>query len=446
MSAIPLMVRTMSKAKAAAFTFAPFSKKQRIVLEWWMEGSPYKDKDGIICDGSIRSGKTTIMSLSYCLWAMTSFTGQNFAIAGKTIASLRRNVIGQLKRMLQGRGYTVEEHRADNCMTVTGSDSANTFYFFGGKDESSQDLIQGITLAGVFLDEAALMPESFVNQATGRCSVSGSKIWFNCNPEGPTHYIKTDWIDRLSARNFIRVHFTMRDNPSLDSKIRKRYENMYSGLFHARYIEGLWSLATGVIFRYLAEEPEKYTFSPGEPLPLFSKLTMGIDFGGNESKTTFVLTGYIRGYKEFRILEEYGLPVTESIDSEAICNAFVNFYKLCNAKYGRVDWIFPDSASTTLINSLRNAARKAGLRASNIRGCRKNEIKDRPRSLDMLLTSGRLKISESCREVIGALSSLVWDEKKPDIPEDKNIGNCNDWYDAVCYCFLDFIEFIDLER
>ena len=173
---------------------------------------------------------------------------------------------------------------------------------------------------------------------------------------------------------------------------------------------------------------------------------MGIDFGGNGSKTTFVLQGYIGGFKNFRTLEERGLPLTTDIDAAKICNAFIDFYRYCNEKYRQIDWVFPDSASTTMINSLRSAAREAGLKWSIIKGCRKNEIKDRPKTVDMLLTTGRLKINKNCVNVRKSLASLVWDEKHPDEPEDKNIGNCNDWYDAFCYGFLDFIEYIDLDR
>lgn len=442
--------------RKAAFKFEKFSEKQQYVLRWWNEESPYKDKDGIICDGSIRSGKTTVMSLSFVMWAMATFDGENFALCGKTIQSLRRNVIKQLKRMLKSRGYEVEEHRSENYMTIRFEDVENEFYLFGGKDEASQDLIQGITLAGVFLDEVALMPESFVNQATGRCSVEGSKFWFNCNPEGPDHFFNTEWILKISEKNLIRIHFTMRDNPSLAAKIIERYEKMYKGVFYDRFILGLWVLASGIIFRYFAENDAPYVFKDGE-LPTekvngkektkpFSKLVMGIDFGGNGSKTTFCLTGYYGGYKDFRVLEEDGLPVTEDIDSKAICDKFVEFYKKCAAAYGHIDWVFPDSASTTMINSLISAAKEEGLPYRNIKGCRKNEVSDRPKTVDMLLNTGRLKINERCVNIRKAIASLRWDEKHPDIPEDKNIGNVNDWWDAFCYTLLDFIEYIDLNR
>lgn len=441
------------KSKTKTFKFSNFSLKQRVILEWWVEGSPYADKDGIICDGAIRSGKTMSMSLSFVMWAMESFNGENFGMCGKTIRSLQRNVIRKLKPMLKSRGYTVSEHRADNSMTVSMGETENEFYFFGGKDEASQDLIQGITLAGVFLDEAALMPESFVNQATGRCSVEGSKFWFNCNPEGPDHFIKTEWIDRISDRNMIRVHFEMKDNPSLSERILERYERMYKGVFYDRFVRGLWSLASGIIFPYFADKSTQpqYLFRDEDIFDAqrrlkraFSKITMGIDFGGNGSMTTFFLMGYLNGYKEFRGLEEDGLPVTEEIDAKRICDKFIEFYRKCLKKYGRIDWIFPDSASPTMINSLISAAKEAGLPYTNISGCRKNEVSERPKTIDLLFNTGRLKIHERCVNTRKAIASLRWDEKHPDIPEDKNIGNCNDRWDAFCYCLLDFIEYIDL--
>ena len=52
------------------FKFKPFSKKQRKVLNWWCEDSLVKDKDDIIADGVIRSGKIESMSLSCVKWAM----------------------------------------------------------------------------------------------------------------------------------------------------------------------------------------------------------------------------------------------------------------------------------------------------------------------------------------------------------------------------------------
>ncbi len=191
-----------------------------MLLNWWTDKSPVKDKQGIIADGAIRSGKTVSMSLSFVMWAMSSFTGQNFAMCGKTVGSFRRNVLATLKLMLKSRGYAVEDHRADNMLIIRRGDVENSFYIFGGRDERSQDLIQGITLAGLLLDEVALMPESFVNQATGRCSVEGSKMWFNCNPAGPLHWFKTEWIDKRERKGLLYLHFMMDDNLACQKRLR----------------------------------------------------------------------------------------------------------------------------------------------------------------------------------------------------------------------------------
>ena len=187
------------KMKRPIFKFKPFSKKQRMVFNWWTENSPVRQMDGIIADGAIRSGKTVAMSLAYVFWAMSTFDGQNFIMAGKTISSFQRNVLTNLKTMLRSRGYHCVHHisgETPNMLEVSRKGITNYFYIFGGKDEGSQELVQGITAAGAFFDEVALMPESFVNQATGRCSVTGSKFWFNCNPAGPMHWFKIGWIDR----------------------------------------------------------------------------------------------------------------------------------------------------------------------------------------------------------------------------------------------------------
>ena len=420
-----------------------------------MEGSPYKDKRGIILDGAIRSGKTSIGALSFVFWAMDSFDGQTFAMCGKTIQSLRRNVIRQLKSMLQSRGYGVEEKRSENYMIVRFQGKENEFYFFGGKDESSQDLIQGITLAGLFMDEVALMPESFVNQATGRCSVAGSKFWFNCNPSGPDHFFNVEWILKKTDKNLIRIHFEMRDNPSLSEEILRQYETMYRGVFYDRFIKGLWVNAEGLIFRYFAENDSPYLFDDGDivenvngkqKIIAFSKIIMGIDFGGNGSKTTFALSGYKNGYRNIMLLEEDSLPLTEAIDAKDICDKFIEFYKFCLNKYGKVDWIFPDSASPTMINSLRSAAKESGLSYRYIAGCRKNEVSERPKTVDLLFNTGRLKINKRCTNIRKAIGSIRWDEKDPKIPEDKNIGNINDWWDSFCYTWINFVEYIDLGR
>lgn len=242
--------------RSAGFKFQPFSHKQQQVLTWWLPTSGVSEYEGIIADGAIRSGKTVSMALSYVMWAMETFREENFGMCGKTIGSFRRNVLNPLKRMLRTRGYRYVDHRADNYVEIRRGTTANYFFIFGGKDERSQDLVQGITLAGVLFDEVALMPESFVNQATARCSVEGSKFWFNCNPDSPEHWFKKEWIDKLgeeSGKHLIYLHFTMDDNLSLSEETKARYRGMYSGVFYQRFILGEWRVAEGLVYTEFTE-------------------------------------------------------------------------------------------------------------------------------------------------------------------------------------------------
>ncbi len=244
------MERIRVKAKAA-IQFVSFSIKQLKILTWWMIGSPYRNYSGIIADGAIRAGKTVPMALSFVFWAMSEFDGQNFGMCGKSIGSFHRNVWSWLRPALKARGYQVDEVRTgpEKHIVIRRNGRVNYFYIFGGKDERSQDLIQGITLAGIYFDEVALMPESFVNQGTGRCSVTGAKFWFNCNPDGPMHWFKVNWLDKAAEKRLLHLHFEMDDNPSLDEETKARYKSMYVGVFFQRFILGLWVMAQGAIYK-----------------------------------------------------------------------------------------------------------------------------------------------------------------------------------------------------
>ena len=210
-----------------------FSQKQRRVLTWWCRPG---DWEAIICDGAVRSGKTFSMGLSFFLWAMARFNGRQLGLCGKTITSLRRNLLAELVPYLRRLGFDCWERRSENLLTVRLGGRENRFLLFGGRDESSAALIQGSTLAGVLLDEAALMPRSFVEQAVARCSVAGSRLWFNCNPENPQHWFYREWILRARERRALYLHFTMEDNPALSPRIRARYRSAYSGIFYRRFV------------------------------------------------------------------------------------------------------------------------------------------------------------------------------------------------------------------
>lgn len=412
----------------AVFKFKPFSQKQRKVLNWWCRSSPVRDYNGIIADGAIRSGKSVAMSLSFVIWAMSEFEACNFAMCGKTIGSFRRNVLFWLKLMLRSRGYSVSEQRTENLVIVKRNNVQNYFYVFGGKDERSQDLIQGITLAGVFFDEVALMPESFVNQATGRCSVDGSKFWFNCNPGSPAHWFKTGWIDKRTDKRLLYLHFTMDDNLSLTEAVKERYRGMYTGVFFKRYILGEWKSADGVIYRQFADDPERFILDE-VPADIIIG-TMGLDFGGNGSAHAGCLVGITRGYRSIVILDEYYRK--EVIDPGTLTDDVCGFVQRSQAQV-RATSIWCDSAETTLIKGIRTEVFARHIPVE-VRNARKGEIIDRIRLCDMLMSQGRFFVMRRCRHTIAALSEAVWDSKSPTRDKRLDDGSTNiDSLDALEY-------------
>lgn len=282
-------------------------------MTWWNRPR-FKDCDGIICDGSIRSGKTVSMTDGFILWSMSSFSGQNFAICGKTIESLRRNVITLMPQWLEGI-FSIVERRSENKLIITSGTTQNTYYLFGGKDESSYTLVQGITLAGVLFDEVALMPRSFVEQAMARCSVAGSKFWFNCNPESPGHWFYTEWIKKAQERNILYLHFTMDDNLSLAPEIKARYEGMYTGVFYRRYILGLWVKAEGLVYpmfsrdvhivKNIPERSPRHRYYVSVDYGTVNPFAAGLyDFSPTEQKAVMVKELYYKGGSNNRVDNE----------------------------------------------------------------------------------------------------------------------------------------------
>lgn len=434
------------------FKFKPFSPKQRKVLNWWCPDSPVKDYDGIIADGAIRSGKTISMSLSFVMWAMSSFNGQSFGMCGKTIGSFRRNVLFWLKLMLKSRGYGVTDHRADNLVVVTRNGVENFFYIFGGKDERSQDLIQGITLAGIFFDEVALMPESFVNQATGRCSVDGSKYWFNCNPDGPYHWFKINWIDlsigylgkkkakklkeeaardgkEIKLRKLLYVHFTMDDNLSLSEKIKERYRSNYKGVFFKRYIMGLWAMAEGIIYDMFDQDrhvvdTEKlaadYKEKTGESF-WTGECYVSCDYG-TQNPTAFLLWNKARD-KKWYCRREYYYSGREKGRQKTDAEFSEDLTKWLDGIKIRSVVLDPSAAS------FKAQLEKDGYKVKKA----KNDVLDGIRFVATLLNQGSFLIDKSCENTIKEFASYIWDAKAGERGEDKPVKEHDHCLDALRY-------------
>lgn len=397
--------------------FAPFSKHQRMLLNWWTDASPVREADGIIADGPIRVGKTLPMSLSFVIWATERFDGQNFAMCGKTIGSFRRNVLPDLKQVLPARGYRIEDRRADNLLVISKGDRSNYYYLFGGKDERSQDLIQGITLAGVLFDEVALMPESFVNQATGRCSVDGSKLWFNCNPAGPFHWFKTGWIDQHKSKNLLYLHFEMGDNLSLSEAVVRRLKSMYTGVFYRRYILGEWSIAEGLVYDQF--DPAKHVVAAEERE--YSQYYISCDYG-TYNPTTFGLWGLCGGVW-YRVKEYYysGRERQAQKTPDQYVDDLVEF-----AGGLPIQRVIIDPSAAPLITAIRQ---KTGYK---VRKANNDVLKGIAR-VSMALQGGKIKINDCCIYEIKEFQTYAWDDRAAERGEDKPIKTDDHCMDDTRY-------------
>lgn len=394
--------------------FFPFSKKQLQVLTWWCESSPQHRRDAIICDGAVRSGKTLCMSVSFVLWAFSRYSDQAFAFCGKTIASLRRNVIIPLLAGLEEMGFSCEEKVSKNIVILSYKGRTNRFYLFGGRDESSASLIQGITLAGVLLDEVALMPRSFVEQALARCSVPGSRLWFNCNPEHPFHWFYEEWIKKSEQKNALYLHFTMDDNPALPEQIKKRYRSLYSGPFYERFVEGRWTSAAGVVYPMFSEKKHVVTTLPEG----FERYVVSCDYG-TVNPASFGLWGK-SGTAWYRIREYYYDSRKEQklrTDEEH----YVALERLlCDIT---PEFILVDPSAASFIECIRRHGKYRVIPAQN-------DVLGGIRRVSDALQSGRLLFFADCRDSIREFSLYVWDQNSG---EDRPVKQNDHAMDEIRY-------------
>jgi len=377
-------------------------------MYWWEEGSPYRDLDMVIADGAIRSGKTVAMICGFFLWSLSTFEGETFILAGKTIGALKKNVISPALQILQGWGRTYTYVSSGDEARLEVGD--NVYYLYDAHNERSQDRLQGLTAAGALADEVALFPQNFIEQMIGRCSVDGAKLWFNCNPESPAHYVKTELIDRAAEKRIYHLHFLMDDNLSLSPKTRERYLRMFSGVFYRRFILGEWALTDGLVYPQFANGPESYIIDAPPPIQY---AVIGVDFGGSGSAHAFTLTGFTPGMGRVVVLDEYYHSNKKDgvLSPRQVEEAFVDFTRRAKQRY-RVYEARCDSAEQTMIQGLTIAAAKAGL-AIDVCNAVKGPIHDRIAFYNSLIAQGRFQICARCIHTIQAMKEAVYDAKKP---------------------------------
>lgn len=357
---------------------------------WWC--APECRYDAVICDGAVRSGKTSCMGLSFFCWAMAKFHGAAFALCGKTIQSVQRNLLYELAPTLRALGFEYEHQRSKNKITVRMGRHENVFYLFGGRDEGSADLIQGLTLAGVLLDEVALMPRSFVEQACARCSVEGAKLWFSCNPEGPEHWFYREWICRAEERGALYLHFTMADNPAMTPEIRRKYERNFQGLFYRRFVLGQWAAGQGLVYDFFRKED-----CPAAPEGEMEQWCISCDYG-TVNPASFGLWG-LRDGVWYRTAEYYydsrreGRQKTDQEYAQELA-------RLAGGR--KISRVVVDPSAASFIVVLRRDGWPV-VKANN-------DVLSGIRTTARLLQAGRLVICRECGDAIREFGLYRWEE------------------------------------
>ena len=362
-------------------------------MNWWSD-ERYRKYDAIICDGAVRSGKTLSMSLGFVLWASASFDGGYFAVCGKTVTSLRRNVVTPLIPMLRDYGFTCIEKVSRSYIDLSFLGHTNRFYLFGGKDEGSAALIQGMTLSGVFLDEAALMPRSFVEQALARCSVNGSKMWFNCNPDNPAHWFYNEWIKKAEEKKALYVHFTMDDNPSLSESLKDRYKRLYSGAFYDRFVLGRWTASQGVVYPMFSEKQHVYSGDVE-----CERFVISCDYG-TVNPSSFGLWGLSSGVW-YRLKEYYYSSKREGV-SRTDEEHYTALEELAGGR--KIEKVIVDPSAASFIECIRRHGRFRVVKAEN-------DVITGIRNVSTALRENRLKFNESCKDIIREFRLYCWNEK-----------------------------------
>lgn len=396
------------------------SVKQKLLMKWAFMPSTREKYKAIVCDGAVRSGKTIGMIAAFILWAMRNFNGQNLGICGKTVASTERNIIVPVQELEDLTAFfSLCYRKSDHVLVVSGVGKENRFYIFGGKDESSYALIQGITLAGILFDEVALMPQSFVDQGIARTlSIPESKLWFNCNPESPGHWFYKEWVKNPEKKLALHLHFRMEDNPIMTPKAIADAEAMYTGVFYQRYILGLWVAAEGRIYDCFDESRNMVNRLPETTGSCY----VSCDYG-TQNATVFLLWQKERGSERWVCLREYYYSGRDSKRQKTDREFAEDLTVWLDGISPRA--VIVDPAAASFIAELRQAGYA-------VRGA-DNDVLDGIRHTAKWLNEGSLIFSTACKHTLEEFQTYVWDEKAAQRGEDRPVKVNDHCMDAVRY-------------
>ena len=298
----------------------------------------------------------------------------------------------------------------------------------GRADQAAK--LQGCGIEYAYGDEITTWNEAVFSMLKSRLDKPNSKFDGTCNPASPDHWFKA-FLD--SDADIYLQHYVIDDNSHLDPGFVRELKKEYHGtVYYNRFILGEWCAAEGVIYKRFAENPDEFTVSDDDKmLDSLTKISVGVDFGGNKSGTAFVACGTVGNYEAVCALaSERHL---DAIDSGQLGDLFCDFIESVEARYGPVNEVFCDSAEPVLIRSLKKSALSRGL-ILQIRLAAKSSVNNRIRLLCRLLARKRFFITSRCKTLSRALCTALW---RPDshMDERRDDGSSDiDSLDALEYC------------
>ncbi|TXJ31164.1 terminase large subunit domain-containing protein [Brachyspira aalborgi] len=398
--------------------------------------------------GATRSGKTYLDIDFKIVDRIIERRGKSgiAIICGKNYGTIERNVIIPLREVygnLIGSITNTSKNKSTHIMIAD-----EPVYLFGAGDISRIDTLRGSSVKYAYCDEVVSYNPLFFEMLKSRLDKEYSICDLTCNPDNPNHWFK-EFMDS-DVDKWI-LHFTIDDNPFLPPVFVEQLKKEYEGtVYYDRYILGLWVNAEGLIFLQFANNKNKYIIDRAENI---IKIDIGVDFGGNKSKTMFIASAVVRKLENDNgtLREVYKLVVLEEhhvrektqgagIDAEQVAREHYDFYKKIAEKYNIIPQVSWCDHFDLAIIQIRNYHK---LKGSNhkIDKVDKSSITlpDYILTINSLLNIEKLLILSQNIRVIESLSTLLYDEKssKDAVLDD---GTCDvDTYDAFRYSISRFL-------
>ena len=402
-----MSVIVSSTAGADPFEWKPFSPKQIYSID-------NCDARLNIWDGSVSSGKT-VASIVALFEAIAKKPTGDLVIAGYTRETIAYNVLGPIENMVGANNFRLVNRGSEAVIC------GRVFRIIGAHDKNAEKRIRGSTIEIAYCDELTLLPESFFKMMLSRLRVPGARALATTNPDSPSHWLMEDFLTEEAAKKLDMQHFrfTLDDNLTLTPQYVANLKSEYSGMWYDRYILGRWVVGEGAIYTPYTNDPGSYHWQGNKPTLAF--VSIGVDFGGTKSATTFVATGFTPGFKEVVILRSErrssgvnhpdGKPRGAVDDPETLTKGFLDFVRSVKSEYPNCRDVFCDSAEQILIAGLRTAAMREGL-GVKINNAWKTEINDRIRLTVRLMGQKRFYLMTDAATVKRALTDAVWDSRR----------------------------------